>query len=212
MREAGIEVIDTDSVAKQLMESSDGVRKLVTDLLGAEAYAGGTLDRAYVAKQIFGNGEKRLALERIVHPAVTTELERRFAAAEAGSIVAVESALILQSPVLVDLFDYIVLVDSPDEAVIARALSSGKLTEEDARKRLNDQHYSGVRRDAVDITIQNGGTMEEFVRRSKGVIELLKLMAMRDMPEVPLHALAEEEEFEEDELSSEDVDDGPGVS
>jgi dephospho-CoA kinase len=196
MRAEGFDIIDTDSLAKELMLSDAALKKSIVQLLGPSAYTAKGLDRAFVAREVFGNEPTLRALEALVHPAVTAELEKRFAAASPGSIVGAESALILQSN-LGRLFDYIVLVESSDEDVLARLQRVGKISEDDARKRLADQAYNSVRKENVDITLQNSGSEQEFGKRARGAIDLLKLLSGRDLPDVALHAITEEEEEED---------------
>lgn len=205
MRESGIEMIDTDLLAKELMVTDNEVRSAIVDLLGEQAYNAQGLNREFVAREIFGNDDKRFALEAIVHPAVTEELERRFSEAPAGSIVGAESALILQTDLPL-IFDYIVLVDATDDVVLNRIKNAGKQEEADARQRLEDQAYASIRRDEVDITIQNSGSREEFEKRATAVVVLLKALSNRDLPEMPLHAIEEEEPIDNDESSPDSVD------
>lgn len=207
MRKAGMEVIDTDQLAKDIMQSDPHVREQIIQLLGASAYNASGLDRAFVASEIFSDDVRRHALEAIVHPAVSKELERRFSRSEAGAIIAAESALILQTD-LVGMFDYIVLVESDENASLERLRASGKMSDDDARKRLAGQSYDRELREAVDITIRNDGSKEEFQHRSQSVIALLKALATRDLPEVPLHSIEDDEE-KEGEVSESVDETGP---
>jgi dephospho-CoA kinase len=209
MREAGIEVIDTDQLAKEIMQTDPSVRERIIALLGPSAYTSSGLDRKFIADRIFGDDTRRHALEAIVHPAVSAELERRFTAAEAGAIVAAESALILQTD-LMGMFDYVILVEAGEEAALSRLGAAGKMTEEDARRRLAGQSYDRSLRQTVDISISNDGTIEEFHGRAQSVIGLLKALADRDLPDVPLHSIDDDDIEEEGDGVSESVDDaGP---
>ncbi len=69
-KEAGIEVLDTDKIAHQILEESDDVRKKVSELLGKESYNGKTPNRQYIAKKVFSDKTLLENLEKILHPAV----------------------------------------------------------------------------------------------------------------------------------------------
>jgi dephospho-CoA kinase len=102
------------------------------------------------------------------------------------TIVAVESALILSSE-FKRIFDYIILVNAPTEAIIDRVNQFSILSEEDARRRLKIQDYEHANYDEVDITVENSGTPEEFLERTRTLAQMLKALAEREMPDQPLH-------------------------
>jgi dephospho-CoA kinase len=186
LEEQGIHVLDTDQIAKDLMVEDTDVRTAIEELAGKEVYLDGELDRKLLASKLFKDSQLRQSLEAIVHPAVTKAVEKEFAAAPVQSIVAVESALILSSQ-FKRIFDYIVLVNAPTEAIIDRVNQFSILSEDDARRRLKVQDYEHANYDEVDITIENSGHPEEFLERARTLGQMLKALAQRDMPERPLH-------------------------
>ena len=192
MAERGMTVVNTDLIARNLMESDKELRTQIIALLGSEAYCDDALNRAYVASMIFHDAALREKLEAIVHPAVTREVEFVFQNSEPGKMVAVESALILHFDFQAH-FDYIILIDSSDEESIARLRSSRTISEEDARARLAEQHYESVPRDEADFVIENNGTQEDFEKRCGALLAMLDVITMRTLPEEPLHSIEEEE-------------------
>ena len=198
MAARGMTVIDTDSLAKELMERDPTLRKAITALLGAQAYREDALDRAYVAGRIFPDAQLRRELEAIVHPAVTRSIEEAFAKAAPGQKVAVESALILQTD-LERHFDYILLVQAPDEVVLERLATGGRFTLEDLRARLAGQDWAGVDLDLADLRLENTGTEADLERRAGALLDLLDILALRSLPEQPLHSLEGEEEDGDEE-------------
>jgi dephospho-CoA kinase len=194
MEQRGMAVINSDELARALMQENASLREKVIQLLGDEAYRDGkaddpssALDRAFVASKIFQDSTLRKNLEAVVHPAVMREIEAVFSQSTPGKPVAVESALILQSNFRTH-FDYIILIDSPDEVVLDRLLASGRMMEEDARSRLSEQHWADIPVDEADFTIENSDTHAKFEERCKAVLSLLDLLATRPLPEEPLHS------------------------
>ncbi|MDP4234192.1 MAG: dephospho-CoA kinase [Bacteroidota bacterium] len=162
----GIHVLNTDQMARDIMVRDPLIRSEIERLAGTEVFTedgehGTTLNRQFLAAKLFKDRALRERLEAIVHPAVMREVEREFRDAEPSTPVAVESALILSSD-LRQHFDYIVLVDAPDQAVLDRVRQFGYLSEEDASARLAAQDYEHANFDEIDITVENTGNREEF--------------------------------------------------
>src|SRR6056300_259759 len=69
-RALGIPTFSADEVAKHLMESDDSIRSKIIALMGADAYHDGTLNRSFIADQVFLDKAKLAKLNDLVHPAV----------------------------------------------------------------------------------------------------------------------------------------------
>jgi dephospho-CoA kinase len=186
MEEHGIIVIRSDDLARELMERDPEIRRPLTEMLGAKAYVNGTLDRAYVASQIFHDKSLLAKVESIVHPAVTKEVERIFEENDTR-MVAVESAIILKSK-FQEVFDYIVLVESPKEASVERVVKQGRLTRAEAEARLAEQELSQQAHDEADFFIENAGSEDAFEEKCRKLIGLLEPLSGMELPEKPLHA------------------------
>lgn len=185
LRQQGIEVIDTDLLAKELMASDPALRAEIITILGPQAYSDGALNKSYVAEKIFTDDELRHKVEAVVHPAVMAECEKRIAAAPDGSIVGVESALLVQTG-YDELFDVLVMIWASDEAAYAHASQGSHFMKDDFLRRLKEQDYSDEIKGFADFIIENDSTKEELVRRSNAVIGILKVMALGDLPDEPL--------------------------
>ena len=72
----GIPVYDSDVRAKDLMTQDENLRRQIINLLGAEAYlADRSLNRSWIAAQVFSEPSKLDKLNAIVHPAVFNDLQ-----------------------------------------------------------------------------------------------------------------------------------------
>jgi dephospho-CoA kinase len=185
MEERGITVLNSDVLARGLMESDPKIREKIIVTLGDHAYQDGQLDRMYIASKIFHDFSLRKKIEGVVHPAVLKEIEFVFRNSVPQKAVAVESALILHSN-FSKTFDYIILVDAPDEVLLDRLKSQGRFSEEDARSRLAQQNADPLV-DEPDFTLINDSTEEQFVTRCKILLSVLDSLVARDLPELPLH-------------------------
>jgi dephospho-CoA kinase len=194
MAEHGFRVIRTDELARMLMERDSRLRSALTDILGLQTYSEGKLDRAFVASRIFRDKSLLAQVEAAVHPAVTREIEKIFREqpSEVGaspSMLAVESALILKTR-FQEIFDYIVLVESPREASIERVVREGRLTRPEAEARLSEQDYGPEAHAEADFIIENADSKEIFEEKCRNLIVLLETMMNRQLPDMPLHAPA----------------------
>jgi dephospho-CoA kinase len=186
MAEHGFATVRSDDLARELMERDSGLRSELTEILGAKAYSNGKLDRGFVASRIFQDKSLLEKVESAVHPAVTREVEKIFREKPSGA-VAVESALILKTRFR-EIFDYIVLVESPWEASIERVVREGRLTRSEAEARLAEQEYSLESHDEADFFIENNGSAEAFEEKCRNLIGILETVEVMELPEMPLHA------------------------
>jgi dephospho-CoA kinase len=186
----GIRVLEADIIAKEVMNSDPEVRAKVEAVFGYEAYSSGILDRRYLASKIFTNDSLRIQLEEIVHPATLVLIEGEFAKAKPGETVALESAILFQTG-LDEIFDAVILVDAKDEDIINRLETSGKFSREDVQNRLANQAYLNEWKDDADFVVENNGTEEEFKQRCAALIEVVKIIAIQNLPEQPLRQLIE---------------------
>jgi dephospho-CoA kinase len=187
LRNKNIPVIDTDALAKELMNSKPEFRNAITQLFGDSAYTNNELNRSFIASIIFKDTVKKLKLEELVHPAVSEVMEDAFTQAKEGEIVGVESALIFQTE-LWQRFDYIVLVTSNDATILNRTAEQGKNLE-DTRNRLLEQNYNPRCREEADFVLENEGSLKEFTSRCEFLSAVISSLVSRTLPDDPLHSL-----------------------
>jgi dephospho-CoA kinase len=71
LKERGVPVVDTDAIAREVVEPGEPGLEAVKSEFGAEVIAGdGTLDRALLARIVFENPAARPRLEAILHPLI----------------------------------------------------------------------------------------------------------------------------------------------
>lgn len=138
--ELGAEVIDADSLAKEIMVADPEVKSHIVETFGASAYRrDGSLDRGWLAHEAFGKGRVQ-ALNDIVHPAVKRLTERRFKQAEReGRPACVKEAALLLENGRPENLDVVVVVTAPFEDRIRRAAARDHVTEQSVRLRAERQ-------------------------------------------------------------------------
>jgi len=78
LQEYGAYVVDADEIVHSLLSSNTPIRKKVIKLLGPEIVVGNKIDRKKITEIVFSDFEKLTSLEKILHPTVKQEIDRRF--------------------------------------------------------------------------------------------------------------------------------------
>lgn len=164
----GAVVVDADVLAREVVEPGTPGLAAVVDRFGPQVLApDGRLDRAALARIVFGPGEDarsaRRDLEAVVHPAVRArgaELE----AATGPDRVVVHVVPLLVETHQADAFDLVVVVDVEPEVQRARLLARGGLDEAEADARIAAQASRSERLSAADVVVDNNGTPADLVR------------------------------------------------
>ena len=152
--ERGIAVYDSDSRAKQLMSESAELREQLIEAFGEECYADGELNRAYLAKQVFGNVETLSRLNAIVHPAVRADF-RTWAEQQSGAYVILESAILFEAGFESEV-DTTLAVMAPLEERIRRTMARDGVDRESVLERIahqmsDDELHSKAKRTLVNL-------------------------------------------------------------
>ncbi len=154
----GIPVYNTDSEAKRLMLSDEGIRRRLTALLGKEVYkSDGTLNKPLLANYLFADSCHAGQINAIVHPQVKADF-LKWADRQTGcEIVALESAILFESG-FDNIVDKVVMVYAPVELRIRRVMLRDSTTEEKIRQRIVAQMDDKAKQDRSDFIIFNDGS------------------------------------------------------
>ncbi len=150
----GCAVVQADVIAHEVLQRPD-IREQVVRLLGGTVLdVHGQIDRKRVAAIVFADPEKLAGLNRIIHPPVMAEVERRLRAYQQDSRV---PAVVLDVPLLVevgwaDRCDRLIFVACDLKARLTR---SRTLTLEEIQARENFQISLDKKANLADNTIQN---------------------------------------------------------
>lgn len=137
LRERGVAVYNSDERAKELMNSDIAIKQRIIAHFGAESFADGVLNRAYLAQRVFASEEELAALNAIVHPRVMEDFAAWAESAE-GEYVVLESAILFESG-FDSQVDMVVAIMAPDELRIERAMQRDGVTREQVEERMRCQ-------------------------------------------------------------------------
>lgn len=148
--ELGAVVIDSDQLARAVLERGSKGFDLVLAKFGDAILKNGELDRSLLATLVFNDSQKRSELESITHPLI------RQSFAEIISSLPSESIIINQIPLLFESkgaykFDHIITISAPEELRTERLKSRG-LGLSDIKKRMEAQ-ASDVERESISNSI-----------------------------------------------------------
>ena len=180
-RQLGVRCIDADEVAHQvILPGEPAYRDIVehfgTGILGDDS----AIDRRKLGAAVFGDERQRRRLNRIVHPRIHQELDRRLTrlAEEAGSepaLAMVDAALMVETDSYRK-YDYVVVVSCRPEQQLERLLGRGGLTRREAQARIDSQMPIAEKVRFADFVIDNSGDRARTRARAREVHgQLLKL-------------------------------------
>ncbi len=173
-RDLGAVTIGADEIVDKLLMQAP-VLEQIRKLLGCGVFSpDGTLDRTRVADEIFGDRDKRAALEGLLHPLVLEEMQKLFdelAGQDAEKIVVIEIPLLFEKAYS-GRFHRTVTVYT-DEATALKRLEAKGIGKESARMRLGVQMPIEEKMRKSDFIINNNGTLEETERQVRAVFDQL---------------------------------------
>jgi len=167
----GATVIDSDQLARDVMErGSIGFNEVVAKF-GDEILKNGEIDRQILASLIFKDPVKRSELEQITHPLI------RKAFAKVVSSASPDSIVINQIPLLVESshdykFDHVITV-SASESIRSERLIKRGLTNDQIKQRMGAQATDQMREAIADSVIVNEKNEQELTDQVEKIWEQL---------------------------------------
>ena len=164
LADRGAALIDADAIVKELQAPGQPVFDAMVERWGDDIVADdGELDRAAVAGIVFSDKDELKAIEKIVHPEVRKEIDRRIAAlADTDRVVLLDIPLLAESKKKDGSHDRrgtsaIIVVDCPVDTAVSRLIAHRGFTEDDANARVAAQATRDDRRALADFIIDNSG-------------------------------------------------------
>ncbi|SEL06187.1 dephospho-CoA kinase [Parapedobacter koreensis] len=152
----GIPVFDADREARRLMTADAGLVRAIQAEFGREAYQkDGSLNRAYLAAQVFNDRTKLKQLNALVHP-VVIQAGEAWAAEQDAPYTIKEAALLFESGSF-KLNHYNILVKAPEAIRIERVIKRDGVTAEQVRSRMAQQWPEAEKESLADEVIFNDG-------------------------------------------------------
>ena len=160
-RHLGVPVIDTDVIARQLVEPGQPALALIAEIFGPGILdSTGGLDRKKMREAIFSDHEKKAQLEQVLHPLIGEEVLKRLEQLSAPYCI-------LVVPLYAESGSYrwvdrVLLVDVSEEQQIRRVMRRDDISQEQAEAILDAQASRAERAALADDVIDNSGTLDEL--------------------------------------------------
>jgi len=177
----GAVIIDADAITRELQVPGAPLLTVLADRFGQHIIGSdGALIREELAKIAFGDPEALKDLNKIVHPAVAKEMDRRMKEADKSPwwsrllpALKKHKVVILDIPLLAENprkgLCGVIVVDVPVEIAISRLVEFRNMKEDDAKARIAKQASRDDRLKIADQVIDNSGDMEMLSKQVDAV-------------------------------------------
>lgn len=165
----GAVIVDVDALGRVVIAPGGRAEAAVVAEFGdGVADADGHIDRAALARAVFGRPDELARLTAISHPAINAEMAARLDELSAGSIVVLDMAILVESNLgrgdPAHSYSKVVVVEAPEELRVARAVARG-MAEADVRARIASQATDEQRRAVADAVVVNDGDLAALEAR-----------------------------------------------
>ena len=177
LAELGCTVLDADKTAREVVErGTEGLERIVREFGHEVLDADGALDRKKLAAIVFGDPAKRELLNSIVHPLVIERQDRWLAEQEGldpEGIAVIDAALMIESGGY-KRFDQLIVVWCEADVQLRRLMERDKLTETEARRRIEAQMPQSEKKKYADHLINTSLGFEDTRRQTEDVFRVLR--------------------------------------
>ena len=151
----GIDVIDTDDIARQLTQPQGLAITAIQDTFGDTFITPeGALDREKMRNLVFSDSNARLKLENILHPLILRETIQRIASTQSPYTV-VAIPLLFETSDYATIVQRVLVIDCDEEQQISRTISRSHLSEQKVRAIMATQISRNDRIQKADDIIIN---------------------------------------------------------
>ncbi len=163
--ELGIEVVDADVIAREVVEPGTPALAAIADHFGSEVITpDGQLDRRRLRERVFTDPQAKGWLNALLHPLIRTEMQHQCAAARSPYCLLVVPLLVENR--LTALANRVLVIDVDEATQIERTCRRDGVSREQAQAILAAQASRAQRLAAADDVLDNqNGTPEAIKSR-----------------------------------------------
>jgi dephospho-CoA kinase len=176
MRNAGVPVLDADTLGHQVLEKGGEAYGPVVEIFGSDILsADGAIDRQKLGQKVFDNTEARKKLEALTHPAISRLAKRGIELIkERGVELAFyEAALLVETGIYKGL-EGLVVVTCSVENQLRRVMARDGFSKEAASARIASQLPFEEKLAVADYTISNDGDFDAVHTQTMGVLDAIR--------------------------------------
>ncbi|HHQ4756620.1 TPA: dephospho-CoA kinase [Aeromonas hydrophila] len=161
--ELGIEVVDADVIAREVVEPGTPALAAIATHFGSEVITpDGQLDRRRLRERVFTDPQAKGWLNALLHPLIRTEMQRQCAAARSPYCLLVVPLLVENR--LTALANRVLVIDVDEATQIERTCRRDGVSHEQAQAILAAQASRAERLAAADDVLDNQNGTPEAIR------------------------------------------------
>jgi len=180
LEQEGAYLIDADLIARELVQPQTPTWSELIRVFGREILEKDeSINRKALADRVFSCPQKRGQLERILHPQISREIDRRIEEIrkkDPEAVVVVDAALLVETGAHRRM-DKLIVVTATEAQQVERLGRRTGAAPQEARGILSAQMPLAEKLNVADFIIRNEGTLEETIRRTKEIFRELKTNA-----------------------------------
>lgn len=160
----GVELVDTDVLARQVVEKgTNGLQQLV-DVFGQSILAQkGGLNRSKLRRLVFADDNRRHQLNQILHPLIHQAVVERLE--QVSCLIAMVVIPLYTGQEQYDWFDRVCVVDVAENIQLERLLQRDSIDESLARQMIGSQIGRKQRLSLADDVLNNNGDEQALIKR-----------------------------------------------
>ncbi len=158
MKLMGIPVYSADVESKKITETSSVIKEKLIGLFGPDIYKDNRLNKPLLASYIFTDKGFLEKVNAIIHPEVGKNFRQWLEVHETYPVVGHEAAILFESGVD-KLLDKVIMVYTPLELRIQRAMERDNLSREKITERISNQLPDDKKSELSDYIINNDGSV-----------------------------------------------------
>src|SRR5512135_42037 len=174
LSELGATVIDADELTHELQRKGTATYAAIVAAFGSAILnAAGEIDRRVLGSIVFADPEKMRQLEAILHPAVAIESQHRLI--EAPTPIVVYEAIKLIEAGRAAMCDAVWVVTAKYEIQLERLMRDRKMSEPEARTRIEAQPPQSDKVKYAHVVIDNSGSIEATRQQIEAAFHAIKI-------------------------------------
>ncbi len=191
-KDQGLELIDSDQIARHLLQGSiyhspSQALLKVKELFGDELFEPdtGELNRAILRKKVFNSPEQKKQLEALLHPLVYQSIIEQletYRKQDNIHIVITAIPLFFETAYQTErsqYFDRILVVDIPEDIQLQRSIKRDHCSKELIQQIIDSQIDRNIRLKRADDIIDNSGTPQQLKSRVNELFQFYQKLAGR---------------------------------
>ena len=161
----GAVIVDADLIVRELQQPGAEIFQRMVEMFGDKVVAAdGSLDRAAIANEVFGDTDLLKKLNLLIHPVVRRVMNERV-----ENFRGTDKVVVLDIPLLVENpregLDGILVVDLDPQIAIERIVDQRKMSLDDARARVSKQSSREDRLAIANHVIDNSGDRDALAKQ-----------------------------------------------